>query len=145
MQAIQLSLFSPIASLAGLDSAVKAAMAEVADESKMSRAQGCDSMNKLAAAAGIRLCANAKSLSLPLYEKWLNPADREHVPSFKAVQVFCCVYHTFKPWEASLQAFGIHVLEPEEMRFYHIGKAQVEYERAKKSLKASKEKAKGLL
>lgn len=139
---IQLSLFSPIAQLAGLDAAIKDAMSVAADESVMSRAQGCDKMNELAAAAGIRLCANAKSLSLPLFEKWLNPADREHIPNTKAVQVFCCVYRTARPWEAMLQTFGIHALGPEEMRFYHIGKAQHEFEQAKETLKKAKARAK---
>lgn len=139
---IQLSLFSPIAQLAGLDAAIKGAMAAAADESKMSRAQGCDKMNELAAAAGIRLCANAKALSLPLFEKWLNPADREHIPSVKAVQVFCCVYQTATPWEGILQAFGMHALGPEEMRFYYIGKAQHEFEQAKDTLKKAKARAK---
>lgn len=142
MQAIQLSLFTPIAQLAGLDAAIKAAMAVAADESTLSRAQGCDKMNALAESAGLRLCTNARSLSLPLFEKWLNPADREHVPNIKAVQVFCCVYRTAKPWEALLQTFGIHVLGPEDMRFYHIGKAQVEFETAKEHLKKAKAKTK---
>lgn len=141
-KAIQLSLFSPIAQLAGLDAAVKGAMAAAADASEMSRAQGCDKMNKLAAAAGIRLCVNAKSLSLPLFEKWLNPADREHIPSIKAVQVFCSVYQTVTPWEATLQAFGIHALGPEEMHFYYIGKAQHDFEQAKETLKKAKARAK---
>lgn len=99
-------------------------------------------MNELAGAAGIRLCANAKSLSLPLFEKWLNPADREHIPSIKAVQVFCCVYRTAKPWEALLQIFSVHALGPEDMRFYHMGKAQFEFEQAREHLKKAKARAK---
>jgi len=142
MQSIRLSLFTPVAQLAGLDSSLKAALEAAADESSLSRAQACDEMNALALAAGIRLCANAKSLSLPLFEKWLNPADREHMPSIRAVQVFCCVYRTAKPWETLLQPFGIYALGPEDMRFYHVGKAQVAFETAREHLKKTKARAK---
>jgi len=139
---MRLSLFTPVAPLAALDSSLKDAMAAVVDESALSRAQGCDEMNTLALAAGIRLCANARNLSLPLFEKWLNPADREHMPGIKAVQVFCCVYRTAKPWEVLLQPFGIRALGPEDMRFYHIGKAQVAFETAREHLKKTKAGAK---
>lgn len=143
MRTMQFSLFAnPVVALEGCEANLKDAMASVAAESKLSREQGCDRMNTLADASGIRLCANARCLSIALFEKWLNPADREHVPSIKAVQVFCCVYQTIKPWCALLQSFNVHVLGPEDMRFYNIGKAQVKFEEAKEQLKKAKARAK---
>ena len=145
MRTMQLSLFAnPIAALEGCESSVKGAMAEVAAASKLSREQGCDRMNGLAEASGLRLCANADRLSLAIFEKWLNP-DAPQMPRVKASQVFCCVYQSSKPWEVLLEAMGKQVLGPDEMHFYKVGKDLLEFEKAKKSLKASKERAKGLL
>ena len=57
MRAVQLSLFAdPIAALKGCEASVKAAMGSVAAASGLSREQGCDRMNGLADASGIRLC-----------------------------------------------------------------------------------------
>lgn len=145
MRTVQLSLFTdPIAALEGCESSVKAAMAEVAAASTLSREQGCDRMNGLAQPAGIRLCANADRLSLAMFEKWLNP-DAPQMPGVKAIQVFCCVYRSSRPWEVLLEAMGKHALGPDEMHFYKVGKDLLEFEKAKRSLKASKERAKGLL
>lgn len=145
MSAVQLSLFAdPIAALKGCEASVKAAMGSVAAASGLSREQGCDRMNGLADASGIRLCANAERLSLAMYEKWLNP-DAPQMPGVKAIQVFCCVYQSSRPWEVLLHAMGMHALGPEDMHFYKVGKNLIEYEQARKNLKASKEQAQGLL
>lgn len=145
MRSVQLSLFTnPIAALEGCEASVKGAMAEVAAASRLSREQGCDRMNGLAEASGIRLCANAGRLSLAIFEKWLN-SDASQMPSVKAIQVFCCVYQSSKPWEVLLETMGKHVLGSEEMHFYKVGKDLLEYEQARKKLKASKEQARGLL
>lgn len=145
MRSVQLSLFTnPIAALEGCESSVKAAMAEVAATSKLSREQGCDRMNGLADASGLRLCPNADRLSLAVFEKWLNK-DAPQMPSVKAIQVFCCAYQSSKPWEVLLEVMGKHVLGPEDMHFYKVGKDLLEYEQAKKKFRASKEQARGLL
>ena len=89
MSTVQLSLFSdPIAALEGCEASVKAAMAVVAAASKLSREQGCDRMNGLAEASGLRLCASADRLSLAMFEKWLNP-DAPQMPSVKAIRDHC--------------------------------------------------------
>lgn len=143
MQAVQLSLFiNPQDAMRHLDADLKASLAGVIDESRYSREQACDRLNQVAESASVRLCPNAQRLSLPLFEKWLNPSNHEHMPSVRAVQVFCVAFNTCKPWEVLLRALGFAVLDPEGMRIYNVGKAQLEYEAAKQNLRTSKAKAK---
>lgn len=139
---IQLSLLnSPAASLAGLEPAVKAAMAAVVSTSGLSREQVCDRMEAVASRHGIRICANAKRLSVALFEKWLNPAEREHMPGIRAVQVFCIALDTFAPWQVLLEGMGLGVLTPEISHVYKIGQAQLDLEAARKRLRKLKDKA----
>ncbi len=62
-----------------LEPLVKAAMNRVAERAKaernLSREQLVDKMNEIAAASGIKLNRNARTLSLDIFEKWLNPAS----------------------------------------------------------------------
>ena len=142
MQTRQLSLFdSPSASVAGLDAVVKASMATVAAASNLSREQICDRMEVIANRSGVRICPAAKRLSVALLEKWLNPAEREHMPSIRAVQIFCIAMNTSVPWEAVLHSMGLGVLTPEILRVYKIGQAQLDLEAARKRLRTLNEKS----
>lgn len=133
MHTIQLSLFQgTTASLAGLESALKASMASIVAAGPLSREQVCDRMESIAAKNGVRICPNAKRLSVALFEKWLNPAEREHIPSIKAVQVFCIAMETFAPWAVILEGLGLGILTPEISHVYKIGQAQLDLESARK-------------
>lgn len=142
MHTIQLSLFQgTTASLAGLESALKASMASIVAAGPLSREQVCDRMESIAAKNGVRICPNAKRLSVALFEKWLNPAEREHIPSIKAVQVFCIAMETFAPWAVILEGLGLGILTPEISHVYKIGQAQLDLESARKRLRNLKDKA----
>jgi hypothetical protein len=124
--------------LAGLEPAVKAAMAATVNTSGLSREQVCDRMEAVANREGIRICANAKRLSVAILEKWINPADREYMPSIRAIQVFCIALDTYAPWQTVLEGMGLGVLTPEINRVYKIGQAQLDLEAAKKRLRTLK-------
>lgn len=94
-----------------VDAAVKTAMRQSAKDSPLSRDQICDRMNELAEAAGFRLGGgNSKALSLALLEKWLNPLEREHMPTLRALTVFCRAVETVEPLRAMAAPLGAHLI-----------------------------------
>lgn len=140
MPLVQLSLLNSCnASLAGLMPSLKASLAFAVKESGLSREQVCDKLNSLAGEAGIRLCPNAKHLSVPVLEKWLNPSEKDHIPSLQAVQAFCLALKTCAPWEVLLQPLGLGVLTQDLRRFAAIGQEHVRLEKTRKRLRQLKE------
>lgn len=103
-------LFEP--ALSGIESAVKAAMRQAVKDSPYSREQVVDRMNALASSAGVRLAAgNGSSLSLATFEKWLNPGEADHMPSIRALGVFCKAAGTAAPLEALAETLGFGVVD----------------------------------
>ncbi len=69
---------------------LKECMAGVVAGSGLSREEFLDRMNALADRFGVRLMkGNGLGLTMATFEKWLNPADKEHVPSPVVLPVFC--------------------------------------------------------
>lgn len=129
-QTSQLSLFAP-----GLDidPVVKAAMREAARTSGLSREQICDRMNDLAGQAGIRLGGgNAKALAMATLEKWLNPLDREHIPSARAIGVFCRVVQDRAPLQALVAPHGLHLIDEQQARRLRMAEIEEEMEALKR-------------
>ncbi|MEG6548903.1 hypothetical protein V6C53_01530 [Desulfocurvibacter africanus] len=133
----QLSLFTP-----GLDTdpAVKATMREAARSCALSREQLCDRMNELAGQAGIRLNGgNAKQLTLATLEKWLNPLDREHIPSARAIGVFCRAVGSVEPLQTLVAPHGLYLIDEQQVRKLRMAEIEEEMEalkREKQRLKA---------
>ncbi len=121
----QLSLFDDLSTeLAMLVPRTKSVMNQMAARSGLSRDEILDRMNQIAKDAGISLSrGNAKSLTLATLEKWLNPANSEHVPSLMAVNVFCQAIKTVAPLEVSLHLHDCEVLTPEDALYRDYGKA----------------------
>lgn len=127
-KAIQLSLLDEApARLAGLNQLIKAAMNRAAGKSRMSREQILDRMNELAEACGNRLGnGNTKSLALATLEKWLNPAEREHMPSALAIVVFCAATGSVAPLEVQAAACGGRIISEQQAKL--LRKAELEEE-----------------
>jgi hypothetical protein len=121
--------------------AVKAAMARSVRESGKSRAEVLDVINSLAASAGIRLSKNAKNLSPDTWEKWLNPADREHLPSLAALTIICRVIGP-SPLAVLAQASGgYHCIDAQQAKL--LQRAEIDAEIAR--LKAQKKRLEATL
>jgi hypothetical protein len=122
MEARRLSLFDddPVTKLAGLLPALSAAMHCAANESRMSREQIVDKMNETAKRAGVGLNSNARTLSVAVLEKWLNPSETGHRPSLAAVHVFCLVLDDVRPLEVllGLHDCGLMTREDRKLRDY---------------------------
>lgn len=127
------SLFgSAVARSGGLVAAVKSAMNAACSESQLSREQIVDRMNDLSLSAGVRITSgNSKSLGLATLEKWLNPADREHVPSLVAVNMFCSVLQDYRPLSVQLEMHGLELMTLQERRLRDYGHACIEAKKAR--------------
>ena len=125
---------TPASHAAGLISQMKAAMNDAARNSALSRDQILDRMNQIAIAAGVRLTAgNVKTLGAATLEKWLNPAEREHVPGVLALNVFCAAVESIFPLQAQLSMHGLDVMTPQDKTERDYGRACLEMRRARKT------------
>ncbi len=126
MEARRLSLFDddPVTKLAGLLPALSAAMNRAANESRsLSREQIVDRMNDMARRAGVSLNSNARTLSVAVLEKWLNPSETGHRPSLAAVHVFCLVLDDVRPLEVLLGLHGCGLMTREDRKLRDYGAA----------------------
>jgi len=108
---------------------VKERMATAARDCGMSRALLVDAMNDLAVRYGVCLVGGrGGGLTLETLEKWLNPQDREHCPSLKALPVFCAAVQSVEPMRAMVQPLGWQVIDDNDARLlqwarlYHSAK-----------------------
>lgn len=142
---IRLSLFddgSATARVAGLIPAVKAAMQRAISETRpaLSREQVLDRMNRLAGDAGVKLTmGNSRKLALPTLEKWLNPGEREHLPSILALHVFCLAVGSLDPFAFLIGLHGCEVMTPQDRKFRDYGLACIETRVKRKTLKRLEE------
>lgn len=112
------------AQAAGLIARIKAQMNRCLDESGFSREQVLDRMNALADAAGVKLTAgNSKSLGLATLEKWLNPAEREHIPGILSINVFSAALGDPRPLSVQLAAHGCEVMTDDDRFWRDYGRA----------------------
>lgn len=141
----QLSLFNSTSSrIAGLDRGIKVAMNEACRnaciQQGLSRDNILDKMNEIALKAGVRLTGgNAHALSLAMFEKWLNPADKGHMPSLRALAVFCAAVESVTPFAVLVASVGGAVIN--ETQQIRLEQAEIDDEikrlqRRKKHLKA---------
>ena len=134
MQQLSLALNDPSMALAGFVASLKVAMNRAAaDHPRLSREEILDLMNTMAANAGVSITGgNAKSLSMATFEKWLNPSDREHVPSVLAVNVFCLATGDYRPLRVQLGLHGLGVLTDEDKKLRDYARAIIDEKRARK-------------
>lgn len=132
---VQLSLFDDkAAKLAGLNATLKASMQRALSASALSREQLLDRMNGLARDAGVKLTTgNAHQLSLATLDKWLNPSDREHLPSVLALHVFCLALNNVQPLAHLLGLHGCGVMTAEDKRLRDYGHVCWEAKRRRKT------------
>lgn len=142
----QMSLFEGDAQLAGLIPAVRAAMNAAAGLDPDGRKLLVDKINALAASGGVRLTAgNTKSISKDTLDKWLSPADRDHVPNLLAVVVFCLATGDLRPMREALRPLGADVMTPEDRKYAAYGRAIIEQKaKAKAKRRLEEELLEGL-
>jgi len=94
---------------------LKESMATAARECGLSREDIVDKMNDLAERYGVLLVkGNGRRLKVATLEKWLNPGDKQHVISLKALPVFCAVVKSSKPMRALIEPLGYQVVDDKD-------------------------------
>ncbi|MDR1946621.1 MAG: hypothetical protein LBQ51_05585 [Desulfovibrio sp.] len=130
----QLSLFDAdnaiISQIAGFDSLLKASMNRAAAASPYSREQIVERMNALSLQAGRKLTGgNAKNISLPTLEKWLNP-ESDQLPPTRAVNVFMHACGTLAPLEAWAGGHGAGIMTPKDKKLRDLAEKKLTIQRA---------------
>lgn len=108
---------------------LKECMAAVVSGSGLSRDEYMDRMNLVADRFGVRLMrGNGNGLTMATFEKWLNPADKEHIPSPSALPVFCEVGGSILPLQVMAGPVGAMVIGEQDKILLQWAK---EYQRAR--------------
>ena len=110
---------------------VKTDMVVAYKKSGLSRIQVCDRMNELADRYGVNLAnGNARKLNAATLDKWLNPENKTHFPSIKALPIFCAIVDSVDPIKALLEPLGCMVIDQQDTKL--LVWAQ-EYQKARKA------------
>ncbi|MDY7001853.1 MAG: hypothetical protein SVS15_08755, partial [Thermodesulfobacteriota bacterium] len=97
-------------------------------------------MNKTAAMAGVRLAAgNIKEIKLATFEKWLNPTDREHMPSTLAINIFCDAVQDYGALVVQAGTHGRELIGPEDRMYRDLGRAYMDNKEARKKMREIEE------
>jgi hypothetical protein len=123
----QYSLFGPDLNP---EKGVKVALNKAAKASPLSRDQVCDRLEELAQEHGLKLAnGNARRLRRETLEKWLNPAESQHVPPLRALVLLCKVLGTSAPLAALAAPLGLAVITEEQQRL--LKRAEIDDEIAR--------------
>jgi hypothetical protein len=111
---------------------IKAAMHRVAKRCGMSREKIVDRMNEIAALGGYRLNRNARTLSVDVFEKWLNPLERDYVPGLNAVQAFVAATGDPEPIRVAAGIQGFELVGGDDLKILQAAKLDREIQNLKR-------------
>jgi hypothetical protein len=115
---------------------LKAAMNRAVRDTGISREQIIDKMTELAERDGIKLTnGNAKSLSLDVFEKWLNPQASDRVIPLKALPYFCAAVKSPAPLDVIVRPLGLRVIGEKEINQLEWAKASLEVKAARRRMR----------
>jgi len=120
----QLSLFE--SQVPDTEPLIKAAMNRAAKRCGLSRELIVDKMNEIAAMGGYRLNRNARALSLDVFEKWLNPAERDYVPGHNAVACFMAATGDPEPLQVAAGIQGYDLVGGDDLKVLKAAKLERE-------------------
>ena len=132
-----LSPMENIVGLAGLMPAIRAAMNRVAGEDQEGRKMLVTRINDVARREGISLTTGGgKAITYDILNKWLQPGDKGHEPSFMSILCFCLATQDASPLQPVFKALGLEVIHKNERWFLDIGRACEAEREAKEKIKA---------
>lgn len=122
-----------------VDAEISATMARIVEVSGLSRIEAVERLNEAAQRYEVRLCSgSAKALGLATFDKWLNPNAPDHMPSTRALNLFCHVFQAHEPLDilARSHGWGWQVISNEDGKLLDLART----EREIKNLRAKKRK-----
>lgn len=115
-----------------VDAEIAASMSRIIDASGLSRAEAVDRLNIASQHYAVRLCSgSAKALGLATFEKWLNPNEPEHLPSTRALNLFCHVFNVTEPLDilARSHGRGWRLIDGEGTKLLELARTEQEIKR----------------
>jgi len=107
-------------------------MHRVAKRCGLSREQLVDRMNEIAALGGYRLNRNARTLSVDVFEKWLNPLERDYVPGLNAIQAFVAATGDPEPIRVAAGIQGFELVGGDDLKILKAAKLDREIQNLKR-------------
>lgn len=112
-----------------VDAEIAVSMSRIVEASGWSRAETVERLNMTARRYGVRLTTgSARELGLATFEKWLNPNEPEHVPSLRALNLFCHVFGTVEPLDILARSHGLgwRVINGEDAKLLELARTERE-------------------
>lgn len=113
----------------------KEAMHEAAKNCGLSREEIVDKMNNLADQFGVNLVKGNGKLSLPTFEKWINPEDKSREMPMRAVSIFCAVVKDYSAISILTEPLGIELAGPEKQKLLRFSEGYLMRREANKIMK----------
>lgn len=111
--------------------AIKIAIKEAINGSKLSREQIVDAMNRLGVLAKIR-----RRISLDVLNKWTAESAEERIIHLEMLLLFCLATGDYLPLEVYVKAFpGVRLVNEERHRVLEWAEAEIRAREAKKAAK----------
>lgn len=123
--ASQMDLFGPSVDIVPR---LKAAMVHGLAESRLSREQVVERMNRLLAEAGVNVAITKASL-----DKWVSLSSPGHLIPLRLLPAFCQVVETTAPLAVLAAPLGAVIAGPREQRLMELGRAQLLAKQARKT------------
>lgn len=122
--------------LAGLMPSIRAAMNRVAGKDEECRKQLVESINAVAKRECVALTkGGGKTIEKATLDKWLQPSDQGHAPSFEAIAAFLLATGDATPLKPLLKMLGLTVIHKDDLPYLKYGKACAGMKKAKAELK----------
>lgn len=114
----------------------KECLAEVVNNSGLSRAEFLDRMNSVADRFGVRLMkGNGNGLTMATFEKWLNVEQSQYVPPLAALTIICEVGNTIEPLQVFARALGLQVIDEPKIKRLMWADAYLDAREARNKMK----------
>jgi hypothetical protein len=115
-----------------LTAGLKSALAAALHDSKLSRDEVADLVNKLAARSGI---VSKKPVTRALLDKWSSASATNHVPPVRFLVLTCRALEDFRPLEVIARACGCRVVDDADWLILSWAKAELAAREARKQAK----------
>ena len=126
--------------LIGVMPAIRSEMNRVADKFEPGRKVLVDAIMEVAKREGVALTpGGGKTLTIDILNKWLQPKDYGHPPTYEAIMCFCRATGDASPMKPLLKAMGLTAIPMADLKYLEYGKdcaAELKVKKSKKKWEA---------
>lgn len=108
--------------LAGLITNIKAALNKVAGDDEAGRALLLDKVIAVAQRERVAMTnGGGKTVKIDVFNKWLQPKDKEHDPTLVAILCVCLAAGDASPLKPILDVAGLVAIPKEDLKYLRVG------------------------